>query len=125
MEGKFVKYSFGRMFFGVVLIALGILFFLSNYGLIYIDHLGRLWPVLLILFGLVKLSEGGAHAAQGHGLGWIFLGLWFLISMNRMWDLDFHNSWPILIIGWGVSILWRSFYKPTVVQIAEESHHGE
>jgi hypothetical protein len=125
MEDKSARYNFGRMFFGLALLSLGVLFLLNNFDLIYIDHLGRYWPVLFIVFGLVKLSEGNLRASQGHGLGWIFLGLWMLISMNRFWDLDFHNSWPILIIGWGIAILWKSLYRPAEAQIAEEQRHGD
>ncbi len=125
MDGKFEKYNFGKMFFGLVLVALGVLFFLSNFNLVYIDHIGRYWPALFIVFGLVKLSEGGLRAAQGHGLGWIFLGLWLLISMNGIWGLSFQDSWPILIIGWGISILWKSLYRAPEVQIAEDRRHGD
>lgn len=125
MEGTFAKYNFGRMFFGLVLITLGVLFVLNNFDLIYVDHLGHYWPALFILFGLVKLSEGDRRAAQGHGLGWIFLGLWLLISTNRIMGLDFQDSWPILIIGWGVSILWKTLYRRPEAQIAEEHCHGE
>jgi LiaF transmembrane domain len=125
MEDNFAKKNFGRMFVGSVLIALGVLFFLGNFHLIYIEHFGQYWPALLIIFGLVKLSEGGVRAAHGHGLGWIFLGLWLLVSINGFWGLDFHNSWPLLIVGWGISILWKSSYRPANVKIAEEHHHGE
>ena len=110
---------------GLVLIGLGLLFLLDNFGYIYINHIGRYWPGLFfIIIGLVKLSESDSTSHHGSGLGWIFLGAWFLISMNGIWDLSFRDSWPILIVGWGVSILWRALYRQEQIQTAEEHHHG-
>ena len=117
--------NYSRFFFGLVLIGLGALFLLDNLDFIYIEHFGRYWPALFILFGLVKLLDGDAKSRPGNGLGWIFLGTWFLVSINHIWGLSFRDSWPILIIGWGISILLNAFSRQSRVQIAEEVHRGE
>jgi hypothetical protein len=114
----------GRFVFGIVMILLGALFLAHNLDIIYVDHIGRYWPLVFVLIGLVKLSEAAVNAQRGTGLGWIFLGAWLFISMNRLWGFDFHNSWPILIIGWGVSLLWRALYRQPGLLTAEEQHHG-
>lgn len=46
--------KFRNIFWGVVLIFLGVLFIMHNLGLIYFDwmHLWRLWPVILVLWGV-------------------------------------------------------------------------
>ncbi len=114
----------GRLVAGIVLIALGALFLAHNLDIIYVDHIGRYWPAIFILVGLVKLFGSGADPHHGSGLGWIFLGTWLLISLNRIWGFDFHNSWPILIIGWGVSMLWRGLYQQTRFLTTEGQRHG-
>ncbi len=124
MENIQIRNTGGRFAFGVVLIVLGALFLAQNLDLIYVGHIGRYWPMIFILIGLVKLSDGSANARNGSGLGWIFFGAWLLISTNELWGFDFHNSWPILIIGWGISLLWKALYRQPRLLTAEEQHHG-
>src|SRR5579885_1159307 len=72
-----------RSFAGpVVLIVLGLIFLFGNLGWVSWGHLSRLfahyWPVLLILWGIIKLVEyqqaqrEGSRAA-GIGVGGVFL----------------------------------------------------
>jgi hypothetical protein len=124
MEDKPVYRSSGKYFIGLMLIALGTIFLLDNFNFIYVGHIGRLWPAIFILFGTVKLLETDHDTRHGNGIFWIFLGAWLLVSMNGWFDLTFHDSWPILIIGWGVSMLWRGMYRQPYYTISEEEHHG-
>ncbi len=124
MENRLTHSITGRFFFGFVLILLGALFLAHNLDLVYVDHIGRYWPALLILFGLVKLFETDINSQRGSGLGWIFLGSWLLVSMNDIWGLSFDNSWPILIVGWGASMLWKALYRQPQPKPVEEQHHG-
>jgi hypothetical protein len=124
MENNIGPYRSGRFFFGLVLLILGSLYLMQNFDFIYIGHISRFWPVLFILFGVAKLLDYDGSRHRGSGIGMIFLGSWLLISMNGMFGLDFHDSWPILIIGWGVSILWRAYFRHPQITIAEEQHHG-
>lgn len=124
MEQIHIRNVGGRFVFGIVMILLGALFLAHNLDIIYVDHIGRYWPLVFVLIGLVKLSEAGVNAQRGTGLGWIFLGAWLFTSMNGLWGFDFHNSWPILIIGWGVSLLWRALYRQPGLLTAEEQRHG-
>jgi hypothetical protein len=124
MENKIAPYHSGRFFFGLVLLVLGSLYLLDNFGFIFIGHISRYWPVLLILLGIARLLDYDGTSRHGTGVGWIFLGAWFLVSINGMFGLDFHNSWPILIIGWGISLLWKALYRQPQVSMTEEAHHG-
>jgi phage shock protein PspC (stress-responsive transcriptional regulator) len=46
-----------RNIFGIVLLALGVLFLLQNTGILQPYHLGRLWPVLLIILGFALIMR--------------------------------------------------------------------
>lgn len=49
-----------RMWFGVGLLVLGLLIFLNNFGLMpfsFINGLAKLWPVIIILLGVVILNR--------------------------------------------------------------------
>ncbi len=53
------------LLWGLILIAVGILFLAENYFHIEIwDHIWKLWPLILILWGLQKLV-GGLHRERG------------------------------------------------------------
>src|SRR5512135_2045428 len=110
MDTNAIRRSSGRFFVGLVLIVLGILYLLDNFGVLYIGHISSFWPVLFIVFGVARLLDFDGRSHH-NGIGWIFLGMWLLISVNGYFGLDFHNSWPILIIGWGISLLWKAFYR--------------
>jgi len=43
---------------GLILVALGLVFILENFGLDAWDFLWRFWPVILIVWGATKLVEG-------------------------------------------------------------------
>jgi TM2 domain-containing membrane protein YozV len=52
-----------------LLIGLGVLFLLDNFGIPVIRELGKFWPVLLIVIGIILLQRrmggGAAHPSQG------------------------------------------------------------
>lgn len=49
--------SDSRTLWGVVIIIIGILFILENFGLYSFIDLGRLWPIILIIIGLAIISR--------------------------------------------------------------------
>jgi hypothetical protein len=82
----------------VVLIVLGILFLLGNLGYLSWERLGylfaRYWPLLIILWGVIKLVEHYEAQRQGYrarGLG--FGGVMFLVLL--------------IMIGLGASSAWH------------------
>ena len=124
METSFDRKHSGRFFFGLVLLVLGSLYLLHNLGYVYVGPVSRYWPALFILFGLARLLDYDGTAGRHTGIGWIFFGSWLLVSLNGWFDLDFHNSWPILLIGWGASLLWKGIYTHPEITTTEEIRHG-
>jgi hypothetical protein len=41
------------------------------------------------------------------GIWLIGLGVWMLVSQIHLWGLDYHNSWPLVVILSGVVMLMR------------------
>jgi hypothetical protein len=109
----------GRGLFGLILMLSGVLLLLENVDIIDIGW--TYWPLILVLFGLYKLSEHGWRS--GNGLWLIIIGLWLYISINHIFGLSFLDAWPILIIGWGLSILWRALGRQST-WIIKENHHA-
>lgn len=104
-----------RLFWGVVLIVLGVVFLLNQIGLITMDigeMLGRFWPVFLILFGLQGLL---LQRRAGSWWNWlvIAIGFYFLgrnlgmVSLSP-WEF-FRFMGPVAIILVGLGMIARGF----------------
>ncbi|MEK6649670.1 MAG: DUF5668 domain-containing protein [Bacteroidota bacterium] len=98
----------GQVFLGILLIGLGILFLADNLYYLDIGPLWRYWPFILVLLGIQKLVNARDRDGIGAGIWPVFIGLWLFVSLNHIWGLDFSDSWPFLIIAWGVSVIWKS-----------------
>jgi len=68
--------KFSNVFWGVILIFLGVLFILQNLGMVFFDwrSLWRLWPVILVLWGISILPTKS----------WIKLGLTLLVLAGTL-----------------------------------------
>jgi predicted membrane protein len=94
---------------GIVLLVVGIVFLLTNLGVIYPEDVHTYWPVILVAFGVAhailardagRRLFGGIVAVSGmvllaHNLGYIHGDIWQLL-------------WPVFLIFLGVSFLLRA-----------------
>ena len=95
--------------FGVILIGLGAVFALRNFGMVDAGSIGSWWPVVLIGFGLSSLiapkdagdSVGGALMAG--------FGTFFLLHKFDVIDWSLRDAWPGFLILGGISLIARSF----------------
>jgi predicted membrane protein len=101
-----------KLIVGIVIIALGLLFLASNLGLISARYVLRhFWPVLLILVGVLMLSQKESRRGRQWGWVWLLLGLWLLsdrldwIDIN-LWQLAF----PMLLLAVGGILVWRALW---------------
>lgn len=109
-----------QMVWGAVIIAAGVAFLLDRTGRLEIGHLWRYWPVLVAIAGLSNLVPPTTTKLVLSGLSSIAFAAWFFVSMERLWGLGFHNSWPILIIMWGVKVA----LKPVLVKYLDKHEQG-
>ena len=105
--------SQGRIFWGLLLIVLGVLFLFDQMGkLDFGDLVGRFWPVVFILIGVsILLSNNFKNA--GSGVFFILFGTFFLLLRMRIFDRAlWHYLWPVAIIGVGLWVLLRPAWRP-------------
>lgn len=112
-----------RYWIGGFLVILGSTLILMNIGIIESLPLWRYWPALLILFGAQKIVQAENPKEQKDGFWYAVIGAWLLVSLNRWFDLGFGDTWPFLIIAWGVSVMWESIgHRPSQTLLNEEGY---
>jgi hypothetical protein len=96
------------LLWGLIAIAVGVLF-LTDYDVPPLGQLWRYWPFLFMVFGAIKLIPPTAPKHVVDGLSQIAFAGWFYVSFEHLWGLSFQNSWPILVIIGGISMVLRPF----------------
>jgi predicted membrane protein len=92
---------------GLVLVAIGVLLLLNQNGILRFADIWRLWPLILVAGGVVRLTQIGSTSRFMGGLmiavGLIIEAAEFHLIPYRAWDL-----WPLGIIALGLLLLWQS-----------------
>lgn len=105
--------SQARVVFGIIVMLVGTLLLLDRLDWWGVRLNVPLWPWLLIVLGVVRLADRSTDAKRcGRGrrsaVWLLFIGAWGLLNEYRLFGLHYGHSWPILLIGVGALIVWRS-----------------
>jgi len=111
------KHSSGRVFWGLVLIVLGVLFLLDQMGRVdFGDLISGWWPLILVAAGLWQLISSNFQELAG-GLFLIALGALFqLAKLEILGQNIWHYVWPVLIIGLGLWVLIGAFRRSSAAR---------
>lgn len=93
----------------IVLVGLGLL--LDNLGIVRIHDVWRFWPVVLVIWGVSRLLESRSAAGYVWGGLVALVGAVFLLDNFHILIFEFEPFdliWPLLIIGFGVSLLLKA-----------------
>lgn len=105
-----------KLFFGLALIAVGVIFTLERSGII--EDAGEIlsyWPVLLILAGLGKWVTPGSSSGRFSGGVLILIGSWLLAERLDWIDVSFWDWWPLALVLLGARMVWLAFTGPAPV----------
>jgi hypothetical protein len=102
----------GRLFFGALLVTLGLLWTLDNLGLANASEYMRWWPVIPMAYGLLRLSGIDGTRRIGSGLLFTLGGGYMLLHEVGFLSLSLFGLWPVFLIVIGGSLVWRSFRTP-------------
>lgn len=115
------KFS-GRAIMGLMFIIIGTLLLLQKLDIIYLEEflgirsIWSAWPIIFVVIGLGKIIDSPTMKQIGEGSWLIFLGAWLYVSINHIYDLSFRETWPAVIIAFGINILWESFFRNSKVK---------
>ncbi len=96
---------------GLTLIAIGGLFLLDRMDVLDVRQFWHLWPVFIALTGINKMVSAEKNSQFVHGAFRVVLAFWLYASLEHLWGWSFRTSWPLLLIGFGLSIVLSSFIK--------------
>ncbi len=114
---------YGHIAVGILLLVVGVALLLNNFDILNARPVWHFWPVIFIVIGLGRLLDAQQIWEYRKATWFLFLGIWFLVSELHLFGLDYHNSWPILIIGVGIGMVWKSAF-PSHYRIAKDHGNG-
>ena len=117
----------GAIVGGAILLVLGGTMFLDRTGVTDISLRHVIGPACLIILGMLMLVEDGSfvcgrrealpdgtykmksrrRGGLSGGLWLVGVGCWMLVSQLHVFGLDYHTSWPLLLILSGTIMLAR------------------
>ena len=110
MENQAGMRSTPQFVLGLLIATAGVLFTLDTLDYLDAERVLRYWPAGVIALGLSKLWQ----SRDGHGGGFggvvvTLIGVWLLLEFSvRSVEIDFAAVWPLLMVLFGVSLVWRS-----------------
>jgi predicted membrane protein len=117
---KWRRPDLGGIAGGLIIVAIGLVLLLDNLNILDSKYVFRLWPVLLIVFGLKRLNEARHSGAAISGVIWTSIGALLLMERFDVIHFSLWALWPLLLIAFGVQMLMRSTTGPPGAE-AEES----
>jgi hypothetical protein len=93
-----------RIWWGLVLITVGVLFMLDRYGIVEIGSVWRYWPALVIASGFSHLLFPD-YGNRARGLFPIGIGLWLFACQFHWYGFSYANGWPVILVIAGLSML--------------------
>ena len=88
----------GAFVLGVGVLALGVVLFLDNFGVIDGSALAPFWPTLLVVVGASHLVQPSSNRKIAWGLSWIAVGAIILLNNLGVIAVGFEVLWPVILV---------------------------
>ena len=116
-----------RVFWGVLLIAVGVILMLDRLGVIEIGNYGIAWwywwPVVLIVIGLASLVSPESLKQAGNGLSMTLMGFWALACTQHWYGLSYRRGWPIVLVIFGLESVLVAMLERRSAAAEKEAQH--
>ena len=102
----------GRLVFGLVLVACGLMWTLENLGVPGVEQFSRWWPAALVVYGLVRITglDGTRRVVSGSLV--MLIGFYMLARELGIVRISIFRLWPVWLIIVGSILVWRSMRGP-------------
>ena len=115
---------------GVSLIILGTVFFLDQMDIVAMQDVWQYWPLMLVVGGAIRMIDPENPREVASGFWTMLIGAWLFVNFEGWYGINFGNSWPFLLIGWGISLLLRPILQrrmagqPVGVDVDKQESHN-
>jgi hypothetical protein len=92
---------------GVSICLMGIALTLDNFGIYELRSFAELWPIVPISIGVLTLMYAESRQDWVKGTLWLALGIFFIFRHPLIREV-----WPLVLIGLGGYLVWRSRTGP-------------
>ena len=99
----------GRMVWGLVVLALGVLWTLDNLGQIDASLVVQWWPIVPLAWGLLLISGINGRRKARAGWIWTAVGILSILRPLGLARADLFDFWPLLLVFIGGSLVYRSW----------------
>lgn len=98
----------GQVILGIIAICFGALFLLDNLDIWNFRRFVSFWPMVLIVFGIVKIYDSRSDSSLLVGGGLIVAGI--AMTMHRLGYVYFNwrSVWPVLLMVGGACMLYKA-----------------
>ncbi|HUR21350.1 MAG TPA: DUF5668 domain-containing protein [Vicinamibacterales bacterium] len=93
---------------GVLLIGIGLIFLASNLGTMPEINMSRMWPLILVAIGAIKILAPGEDS-RWDGVFLILIAGIFLAHNYRV--MRIHDSWPLFIVVAGLGVMFGTRHR--------------
>jgi len=100
-----------QLLWGLLLIGIGGALLADQLGYVNIYDLWHYWPWILVVIGVIKMIGFPTARDFISGLWSVVIGIWLFANFEHMFNMYFDNSWPFLIIAWGVILILKPFIR--------------
>jgi predicted membrane protein len=115
----------GRLVWGIIFLGLGAAWTLDNLGLVDSDAIVRWWPLLLVAFGLAKLTGLGARRSVFAGTLYLVAGGWLTLYAMGLVRNGIGGLWPLALIVIGGRFVMHAMGKPAPLLVHGHGHRKE
>jgi hypothetical protein len=103
----------GQIVVGVIILGMGMMLLADRYLDADVRLVRSWWPFIPMIMGVGRLAALPVQPERRAGCrrsgAWlIMVGLWALVSDSHFFGFTFATSWPLLVIGSGVLMVWRA-----------------
>lgn len=95
----------GRLVFGLVVIALGVVFLLEELGIADAGRILRYWPAVLLAYGVMRITGFFCRQNVIGGALFALAGAWLLLKAVDVIPYDPWDFWPVILVAIGVSMV--------------------
>jgi len=105
MEYNRPRHFTPQMFLGLIVVFLGVIFTLSNTGVIESEDYLRYWPALLMLYGSVRIYDSRRSSGRLWGAGWFIVGTVLLLNNLYVTNIHLWDYWPLILVFIGLGMM--------------------